>query len=89
MPNGPAAAIGMDLGARAGIRTVVSACASSTESIVNAYEHLQLGYADVIVAGGSEAAINPLPVASFAAMQALSRRNDDPATASRPYDVDP
>ena len=87
MPNGPAAAIGMDLGARAGIRTVVSACASSTESIVNAYEHLQLGYADVIVAGGSEAAINPLPVASFAAMQALSRRNDDPATASRPYDV--
>ncbi|HWI30533.1 MAG TPA: beta-ketoacyl-ACP synthase II [Microbacterium sp.] len=87
MPNGPAAAIGMDLGARAGIRTVVSACASSTESIVNAYEHLQLGYADVIVAGGSEAAINPLPLASFAAMQALSRRNDDPATASRPYDL--
>ncbi|MGC5169957.1 beta-ketoacyl-[acyl-carrier-protein] synthase family protein [Microbacterium sp. DT81.1] len=87
MPNGPAAAIGMDLGARAGIRTVVSACASSTESIVNAYEHLQLGYADVILAGGSEAAINPLPVASFAAMQALSRRNDEPATASRPYDV--
>ncbi|MGC5223167.1 beta-ketoacyl-[acyl-carrier-protein] synthase family protein [Micromonospora sp. DT81.3] len=87
MPNGPAAAIGMDLGARAGIRTVVSACASSTESIVNAYEHLRLGYADVILAGGSEAAINPLPVASFAAMQALSRRNDEPATASRPYDV--
>lgn len=87
MPNGPAAAIGMDLGARGGIRTVVSACASSTESIVNAWEHLQLGYADVIIAGGSEAAINPLPIASFAAMQALSRRNDEPATASRPYDV--
>lgn len=87
MPNGPAAAIGMDLGARGGIRTVVSACASSTESIVNAWEHLQLGYADVIIAGGSEAAINPLPIASFAAMQALSRRNDEPATASRPYDI--
>ena len=87
MPNGPAAAVGMDLHARAGIRTVVSACASSTESIVNAYEHLQSGYADVVIAGGSEAAVHPLPVASFAAMQALSKRNDEPASASRPYDV--
>lgn len=87
MPNGPAAAVGMDLHARAGIRTVVSACASSTESIVNAYEHLQSGYADVVIAGGSEAAVHPLPVASFAAMQALSKRNEEPATASRPYDV--
>ncbi|WP_150309020.1 beta-ketoacyl-[acyl-carrier-protein] synthase family protein [Planctomonas psychrotolerans] len=87
MPNGPAAAIEMDLGARAGARTVVSACASSTESIANAYDHLQSGVADIIIAGGSEAAIHPLPIASFAAMQALSKRNDDPATASRPYDV--
>jgi 3-oxoacyl-[acyl-carrier-protein] synthase II len=87
MPNGPGAAIGMDLHARAGIRTVVSACASSTESIANAYDHLQDGLADVIIAGGSEAAIHPLPIASFAAMQALSKRNDEPATASRPYDV--
>ncbi|CAD5999552.1 beta-ketoacyl synthase [Agreia sp. COWG] len=87
MPNGPAAAIEMSLGARAGARTVVSACASSTESIANAYDHLQAGYADIIIAGGSEAAIHPLPIASFAAMQALSKRNDDPATASRPYDV--
>ncbi len=87
MPNGPGAAVGMDLHARAGIRTVVSACASSTESIVNAYEHLQAGYADVVIAGGSEAAVHPLPVASFAAMQALSKRNDSPETASRPYDV--
>ncbi|HEY5222835.1 MAG TPA: beta-ketoacyl-[acyl-carrier-protein] synthase family protein [Microbacteriaceae bacterium] len=87
MPNGPGAAIGMDLHARAGIRTVVSACASSTESIANAYDHLQQGLADVIIAGGSEAAIHPLPIASFAAMQALSKRNDSPATASRPYDV--
>jgi 3-oxoacyl-[acyl-carrier-protein] synthase II len=87
MPNGPGAAIGMDLHARAGIRTVVSACASSTEAIANAYDHLQQGLADVIIAGGSEAAIHPLPIASFAAMQALSKRNDTPATASRPYDV--
>jgi len=87
MPNGPAAAVEMALGARAGARTVVSACASSTESIVNAYDHLQAGYADIIIAGGSEAAIHPLPIASFAAMQALSKRNDDPATASRPYDL--
>jgi len=87
MPNGPAAAVGMDLGARAGIQTVVSACASSTESIASAYEHLQAGRADIIVAGGSEASIHPLPIASFAAMQALSKRNDDPAHASRPYDI--
>jgi 3-oxoacyl-[acyl-carrier-protein] synthase II len=88
MPNGPGAAVGMDLHARAGVRTVVSACASSTEAIANAYDHLQAGLADVIIAGGSEAAIHPLPIASFAAMQALSKRNDSPAVASRPYDVD-
>lgn len=87
MPNAGAAAIEMTLGARAGARTVVSACASSTESIVNAYEHLQAGYADIIIAGGAEAAIHPLPLASFASMQALSKQNDSPATASRPYDV--
>jgi 3-oxoacyl-[acyl-carrier-protein] synthase II len=87
MPNGPAAAIGMDLHARAGIRTVVSACASSTESLVSAYDRIQQGLADIVIAGGSEAAIHPLPIASFAAMQALSKRNDDPATASRPYDI--
>jgi 3-oxoacyl-[acyl-carrier-protein] synthase II len=87
MPNGPGAAIGMDLHARAGIRTVVSACASSTEALVNAYDHLQQGLADVVIAGGSEAAIHPLPIAAFASMQALSRRNDDPSIASRPYDV--
>lgn len=88
MPNGPAAAVGMDLHARGGIRTVVSACASSTEALVNAYDHLQAGHADIIIAGGSEAAIHPITIASFAAMQALSKRNDDPAHASRPYDVD-
>ena len=84
MPNGPAAAISMGLSARGGARTVVSACASSTESIANGYDHLQAGLADIIIAGGTEAAIHPLPIASFAAMQALSRRNDEPQLASRP-----
>jgi len=88
MPNAAAAAISMSLGARAGARTVVSACASGTEAIANAYEHLQQGLADVVVAGGTEAVVHPLPIAAFAAMQALSKRNDDPAAASRPYDVD-
>lgn len=87
MPNAPAAAISMALSARGGARTVVSACASGTESITNAYDHLQAGIADVVIAGGTEAAIHPLPIASFAAMQALSKRNDDPTRASRPYDV--
>ena len=88
MPNAPAAAVSMHLNARAYARTVASACASSTESLVNAYEHLQAGLADVVIAGGSEAAIHPITIASFASMQALSRRNDDPATASRPYSTD-
>lgn len=87
MPNGPAAAISMALSARGGARTTVSACASGTESITNAYDHLQAGLSDVVIAGGSEAAIHPLPIAAFAAMQALSRRNDSPTTASRPYDA--
>lgn len=87
MPNGPGAAVGMDLHARAGIRTVVSACASSTEALVNAYDHLQAGLADVVIAGGSESAIHPITIAAFNSMQALSRNNDDPEHASRPYDV--
>ncbi|WP_336651038.1 MULTISPECIES: beta-ketoacyl-[acyl-carrier-protein] synthase family protein [unclassified Leucobacter] len=88
MPNAPSAAVSMHFEARGYARTVASACASSTESIVNAYEHLQAGLVDVVIAGGSEAAIHPITVASFASMQALSRRNDDPATASRPYNID-
>lgn len=88
MPNAAAAAISMGLNARGGARTVVSACASGTESIANAYEHLQLGLADIVIAGGTESVVHPMPIASFAAMQALSKRNDDPARASRPYDVD-
>jgi 3-oxoacyl-[acyl-carrier-protein] synthase II len=87
MPNGPAAAIGMDISARAGVRTAVSACASGTEAIANAFNRIRSGEVDVVVAGGSEAAIHPLPIAAFAAMQALSKRNDAPEKASRPYDI--
>ena len=88
MPNGPAAAIGMDISARAGVRTAVSACASGTEAIANAFNRIRSGEVDIVVAGGSEAAIHPLPIAAFAAMQALSKRNDAPEKASRPYDID-
>ncbi|QHC73879.1 MULTISPECIES: beta-ketoacyl-ACP synthase II [unclassified Rathayibacter] len=87
MPNAAAAAISMAIPSRAYARTDVSACASSTEALANAYEHMQLGLADVVVAGGTESVVHPLPIAAFASMQALSRRNDDPTTASRPYDV--
>ena len=88
MPNAASAAVSMHFEARAFARTVASACASSTESLVNAYEHLQAGLADVVIAGGTESAIHPITVASFSSMQALSRRNDAPETASRPYSVD-
>jgi 3-oxoacyl-[acyl-carrier-protein] synthase II len=87
MPNGPAAAIGMDLAARGGVRTAVSACASSTEAIANAYNRLQSGEVDIVIAGGCEAAIHALPISAFASMHALSKRNDAPAEASRPYDA--
>lgn len=88
MPNTAAGNLSLHFGARAFARTVASACASSTESLINAYEHLQAGLADVVIAGGAESAIHPITVASFASMQALSRRNDSPETASRPYSVD-
>jgi 3-oxoacyl-[acyl-carrier-protein] synthase II len=78
----------MDLETRGGARTCVSACASGTESIANAVDHLRAGIADVVICGGTESVIHPLPIAAFAAMHALSTRNDDPAGASRPYDKD-
>jgi 3-oxoacyl-[acyl-carrier-protein] synthase II len=67
---------------------VVSACASSTHAIIEAFNWIRLGKADVILAGGSEAVISHSGVAGFNAMKALSERNDDPATASRPFDKD-
>lgn len=88
MPNAAAGNLSLHFGARAFARTVVSACASSTESIVNAVEHLRSGLADIVIAGGTESAIHPITMASFASMQALSKRNDDPSTASRPTSID-
>ena len=88
MPNGPSAAVSLDLGARAGAHTPVSACASGAEGMAYGVEMIRSGRADVVVAGGTEAAIHALPIAGFAAMQALSTRNDDPTKASRPYDTD-
>jgi 3-oxoacyl-[acyl-carrier-protein] synthase II len=85
MPNGAAAWIGLELGACAGIHTPVSACASGAEAIGYGMEMIRSGRADVVVAGGAEAAILPVPMAGFAVMRALSR-NDDPERASRPFD---
>ncbi|TYC99498.1 beta-ketoacyl-ACP synthase II [Arthrobacter echini] len=87
MPNGPAAAVSLDLGARAGAHTPVSACASGTEALHQGLELIRSGKADVVMCGGAEAAIHPMPIAAFAAMQALSRRNSEPELASRPYDT--
>jgi 3-oxoacyl-[acyl-carrier-protein] synthase II len=88
MPNGPAANVGLELQARAGVHTPVSACASGAEAIGYALEMIRSNRADIIVSGGVEAAIHQLPMAGFAAMKALSTRNDAPERASRPYDAD-
>ncbi|MBO0770979.1 MAG: beta-ketoacyl-ACP synthase II [Actinobacteria bacterium] len=86
MPNGAAGWISIELAARAGVHTTVSACASGAEAIGYAIEMIRSGRADVVVAGGTEAAIIPLNIAAFAAMRALSTRNDEPERASRPFD---
>ena len=88
MPNAPAAAVGIDLGAQAGIHAPVSACASGAEAIAYGADLIALGRADVVVAGGTDAALHPMTVAAFGAMRALSTRNEDPATASRPFAPD-
>jgi len=88
MPNGPAANVGLELQAKAGVHTPVSACASGAEAIGYALEMIRTNRADIIVSGGVEAAIHQLPLAGFAAMKALSTRNDAPERASRPYDRD-
>jgi 3-oxoacyl-[acyl-carrier-protein] synthase II len=88
MPNGPAANVGLELQAKAGVHTPVSACASGAEAIGYALEMIRNNRADIVVSGGVEAAIHQLPMAGFAAMKALSTRNDAPERASRPYDAD-
>ncbi len=86
MPNGPAAAIGLTFGAKAGVHTPVSACASGNEAISLGIDMIRLGRADVVVVGGTEAAVHALPMAAFGQMMALSKRNDEPEKASRPWD---
>ncbi|MGO1166959.1 MAG: beta-ketoacyl-ACP synthase II [Janibacter sp.] len=88
MPNSAAGTVSLEFGARAGAHTLVSACSSGAESIGYGAHLIREGLADVVIAGGSEASIHPLPIAGFAAMQALSTRNDSPETASRPYDTE-
>jgi 3-oxoacyl-[acyl-carrier-protein] synthase II len=92
MPNAPAANIGLYVGAKAGVHTPVSACASGNEGVSLALDQIRLGRADVMLAGGTEAAIHPLPMAAFANMMALSKTasgegGGDPTTVSRPWDV--
>jgi len=86
MPNGPAAWVGLELGARAGVHAPVSACATGAEAIAWGLDILRAGRADVVVCGGTEAVIHPLPIAGFASMRAMSTRNDEPERASRPFD---
>ncbi len=86
MPNGPAAWVGLELGAKAGVHSVASACATGAEAIALGLDIIRAGRADVVVAGGTEAVIHPLPIAGFASMRAMSTRNDDPERASRPWD---
>ncbi|RXS83525.1 beta-ketoacyl-[acyl-carrier-protein] synthase II [Streptomyces sp. TM32] len=88
MPNSPSANVGIEFNARAGVHTPVSACASGAEAIGYAIEMIRSGRADVVVAGGTEAAIHPLPIVAFGNMMAMSKNNDDPQGASRPWDVD-
>ncbi|POX38963.1 beta-ketoacyl-[acyl-carrier-protein] synthase II [Streptomyces sp. Ru73] len=87
MPNSPSANVGLEVGAQAGVHTPVSACASGAEAIGYAIEMIRTGRADVVVAGGTEAAIHPLPLVAFANMMAMSKNNDEPTKASRPYDT--
>ncbi|HVK44636.1 MAG TPA: beta-ketoacyl-[acyl-carrier-protein] synthase family protein [Micropruina sp.] len=86
MANAPAANVGMQVHAKAGVHAPVSACASSNEAIALALDQIRMGRADIAVVGGTESTIHPLPIAGFGQMQALSRRNDDPEGASRPWD---
>jgi 3-oxoacyl-[acyl-carrier-protein] synthase II len=86
MPNGPAAYVGLEIGARAGVHTTVSACASGSEAIAHGLDLIQLGRADIVLVGGTEACVHPLNIAGFAQMRAMSTRNDEPQRASRPFD---
>lgn len=87
LPSSPSVVVGVEVGARAGVHTLVSACASGAEAVGYGMEMIRAGRADVVVAGGTEAAICSLNLAAFGNMMAMSKRNDAPAAASRPYDA--
>jgi 3-oxoacyl-[acyl-carrier-protein] synthase II len=86
MPNGSAAHVGLEIGARAGVHTPVSACASGAEAVAYGLDLIELDRADVVLVGGTEACVHPLTISGFAQMQAMSTRNDEPERASRPFD---
>jgi beta-ketoacyl ACP synthase len=88
MPNAAAAAVGLERGAKAGIMTPVSACASGTEAIAQAWREIVLGEADIAICGGVETRIEAVPIAAFCQLELLSTNNDDPAGACRPFDKD-
>jgi 3-oxoacyl-[acyl-carrier-protein] synthase II len=88
MPNMAAGQISMELGATGPVTAPCEACAASAMAIGDGYDAIRLGRAEVMLCGGSEAGVTELAIAGFAAMRALSRRNDDPSHASRPFDAD-
>ncbi|SOX54784.1 beta-ketoacyl-[acyl-carrier-protein] synthase II [Mycobacterium ahvazicum] len=89
MPNGAAAAVGLERQAKAGVMTPVSACASGNEGIARAWQQIVLGEADIAICGGVETQIEAVPIAAFAAMRVvMSTTNDNPAGACRPFDKD-
>jgi beta-ketoacyl ACP synthase len=89
MPNGPSAVVGLERHARAGVVTPVSACASGSEGIAQAWRNIVLGEADIAICGGVEQRIEAVPIAGFAQMRiVMSTNNDDPAGACRPFDKD-
>ena len=89
MPNGAAAAVGLQRQAKAGVMTQVSACASGSEGIARAWQQIALGEADIAICGGVETRIEAVPIAAFASMRiVMSTTNDDPPGACRPFDKD-
>jgi 3-oxoacyl-[acyl-carrier-protein] synthase II len=88
IPNMATGLTAIALGARGPSSAVATACAAGSNAIGDAYRQIQLGLADVMICGGAESAITPLGVAAFASAKALSFRNDDPSTASRPFDLE-
>jgi beta-ketoacyl ACP synthase len=89
MPNGAAAAVGLERHAKAGVTAPVSACASGSEGIAQAWRQIVYGEADIAICGGVETHIEAVPIAAFASMRVvLSKNNDNPAGACRPFDKD-